>query len=99
MKKLLITVVSVFLFPMALMASELQVIDIDIEGMSCKFCAHSVQKKMTKLPYVKKAEVNIDTKKAHIVVAEGQQANIDELKQKILDSGFKPVKVIVNSGH
>lgn len=96
MKKLLITVVSVFIFPLALMAAEVQVIDIDIEGMSCQFCAHSVQKKMTRLPYVEKAEVNIDTKKAHIVVAKGQQANIDELKQKILDSGFKPIKVTVS---
>lgn len=95
MKNFLTIITGLLLLPMALMAAEVQVIDIDIEGMSCKFCAHSVQKKITKLPYVKKAEVNIDAKKAHIVIAEGKKANIEELKQMVFDSGFKPVKVMV----
>ncbi len=99
MKKLLLTAISIFVFPLVLMAAEVQVVDIDIEGMSCQFCAHSVEKKITKLSYVKKAEVNIDTKKAHIIIIEGKQADIEELKQKVMDSGFKPVKVTVSSSH
>ena len=96
MKKILLTLTGLFLFPLVLMAAGQQVVDIDIEGMSCKFCAHSVQKNLTKLPYVEKAEVNIDTKKAHIVIAKDQKANIEQLKEKITGSGFKPVKVIVH---
>lgn len=99
MKQFLITMTSVFLFPLTVLATELQVIDIDIEGMSCKFCAYSVQKKMTKLPYVNKAEVNIETKKAHIEITEGKIFNLEELKQKVIDSGFKPVKVTLSSSH
>lgn len=97
MKKLLLTATSLYLFPLAIMAAELQAIDIDIEGMSCKFCAHSVQKNLSKLPYVEKAQVNIDTKKAHIVIVKDQKANIEQLKEKITGSGFKPVKVTVSS--
>ncbi len=97
MKKFLLTAASLYLFPLALMAAELQVIDIDIEGMSCKFCAHSVEKSITKLSYVEKADVNIETKKAHIVVTQGKKANIDELKKKIINSGFTPVKVTISS--
>jgi len=97
MKQLLITLSSLLVLPLSLLAAEQQVVDIDIEGMSCKFCAHSVQRQITKLSYVKKAEVNIDTKKAHIVVVEGKEANLEELKQKVTNSGFKPVKVTVSS--
>jgi len=77
------------------MAAGQQVVDIDIEGMSCKFCAHSVQKNISKLPYVEKADVNIETKKAHIVITTGKEANIEQLKKKISDSGFTSVKVTI----
>ncbi|MFK5915708.1 MAG: heavy metal-associated domain-containing protein [Woeseiaceae bacterium] len=97
MRHFLFTLTSLFLFPLSLLAAGQQVVDIDIEGMSCKFCAHSVQKNITKLPYVEKAIVNIETKKAHIVIVQGKEANIDQLKKKITGSGFTPVKVTIST--
>jgi len=97
MKQILLTLTGMFLFPLSLMAAGEQVVDIDIEGMSCKFCAFSVQKNLSKLPGVDKAEVSIDDKKAHIVMAPGQHADVDQLKKKITDSGFTPVKVTVSN--
>lgn len=98
MKKNLFSIISLLFLPISIWAAEQQVIDIDIdiEGMSCQFCAHSVQKNLSKLPYIEKAQVNIDTKKAHIVTV-GKEANIEELKNKIVASGFKPVKVTIVS--
>lgn len=93
MKQILLTLTGMLLFPLSLMAAGEQVVDIDIEGMSCKFCAFSVQKNLSKLPGVDKAEVSIDDKRAHIVMAPGQHADVEILKQKITDSGFTPVKV------
>ncbi len=93
MNNFLIVLTGLFILPLLTVCAEQQVVDIDIEGMSCKFCAHSVQKNLTKLPYVEKAQVNIETKKAHIVLVEGKEANIEELKSKVTDSGFTPVKV------
>ena len=97
MKRFLFTLTSLLIFPLSLLAAGQQVVDIDIEGMSCQFCAHSVQKNIKKLPGVENAQVNIDTKKAHIVMLEGKQANIEQLKKKIIDSGFTPVKVKLSS--
>jgi len=97
MKQVLLTLTGMFLFPLSLMAAGEQVVDIDIEGMSCKFCAYSIQKNLSKLPDVDKAEVSIDNKKAHIVMAPGKQADVDLLKKKITDSGFTPVKVTISN--
>jgi len=96
MKQLLLTLTGMFLFPLSLMAAGEQVVDIDIEGMSCKFCAYSIQKNLSKLPDVDKAEVSIDDKKAHIVMKPGKQADVETLKKKITDSGFTPVKVTIS---
>lgn len=97
MKVILITLTALFLFPLSLLAAGKQVVDIDIEGMSCKFCAYSVQKSLSKLPGVEMAEVNIDNQKAHIVMSAGNQADVEQLKKKISDSGFTPVKVVIST--
>lgn len=97
MKQILITLIALFLFPLSLLAAGKQVVDIDIEGMSCQFCAYSVQESLSKLPGVEKAEVNIDNQKAHIVMSAGKQANVEQLKKKISDSGFTPVKIAIST--
>ncbi len=94
MKQLIMSLI--FFFPLSLLADNTQIIDIDIEGMSCKFCAYSVKKNLSELPGIEQADVNIDTKKAHIVMQEGQQADIEQIKQKITESGFTPVKVTLS---
>jgi len=95
MQKTVFSIIVSLILPISLWATEQQTIDIDIEGMSCQFCAHSVQKKLSTLPYIEKAQVNIDTKKAHLIVATGKVVNIEELKNKIVASGFKPLKVTI----
>ena len=94
MKQLIMSLI--LFFPMSLLAGNTQIIDIDIEGMSCKFCAYSVKRNLSKLPDIATAEVNIDTKKAHIVMQEGKQADVEQIKQKITESGFTPIKVTLS---
>jgi len=87
-----ITMVGLFLYPLSLIAAGEQVVDINIEGMSCKFCAHKIQKELTLLPGVETVSVSIDDKKAHIVMSPGKKANVEQLKKKITASGFTPVE-------
>jgi copper chaperone CopZ len=96
MKILLIGLSFLLLMPLSAFATGKQVIDIDINGMSCKFCAYSVEKSLKTLPGVEKAEVDIDTNKAQIVMTEGQEADIELIKKKIIESGFSPAKVTIN---
>ncbi len=97
MKQVIIALTVLLFLPLSLRAANTQVIDIEIKGMSCKFCAYSVQKNLGKLPEIDKAEVNIDTQKAHIVMHEDRQANVEQLKEKITESGFTPVKVTISN--
>jgi len=97
MKQILIMITGIFLLPLSLFAAGEQVVYIDIEGMSCKFCAYSVQKNLKKLPDVESASVSIDDKKAHIIMVDGKQADIELLKKKISDAGFVPVKVTIST--
>ena len=94
MKQLIMSLI--LFFPMSLLAGNTQIIDIDIEGMSCKFCVYSVKKNLSELPGIDKADVNIDTKKAHIIMQEGLQADVEQIKQKISESGFTPVKITLS---
>ena len=93
MKQILLALTILIFLPLSVMAESKQVIDIDIEGMSCKFCAYSIKKHLSNLPGVEKAEVSIDKNKAHVVMQEGKKANIELIKKKISDSGFTPVQV------
>ncbi len=91
-----VTALVFLLFPLLSFASGEQVVDITIEGMTCKFCAYGVQKNLLKLPNIANAEVDIDSKKAHIVMNAGTQADIEQIKKKITEAGFKPVTVTVS---
>jgi len=90
-------VIGITLFQGNVFAASVDQVDVEIEGMTCKFCAYSVQKNLSKLAGVELAEVNIESKKAHIVMAKGHQADIEQIKKKISEAGFTAVKVTVGS--
>ncbi len=85
------------LLPASLFAAGVQMVDIDIEGMSCKFCAYKIQKNLSQLPAVETAKVDIDSNKAHLVMSAGKQADIEQIKEIILESGFTPVKITLSN--
>ncbi|WP_198262932.1 heavy-metal-associated domain-containing protein [sulfur-oxidizing endosymbiont of Gigantopelta aegis] len=97
MKSLLISLSLLFFLVLSSLASGKQVVNIDINGMSCKFCAYSVQKSLNTLPGVEKADVNIDTNKAQVVMVDGHEADIELIKKKIIESGFSPAKVTLSN--
>jgi len=86
-----------FLLPISLWADEKQVVEINIEGMSCKICANSVRRNLSTLPDVVKATVSFNNKKAHIQMAPGKNADVAQLKKKISESGFTPAKVTIGT--
>jgi len=94
MKRTLIALLTLAVIHVSANGANKQQIEVDIQGMTCKFCAYGIQKKLNKLPNIEKAEVNIDTKKAIIIVKEGLLINLGEVKEAIKSSGFVPVKVI-----
>lgn len=67
-------------------------IEIDIHGMTCAFCVDSLQRNLGKLPDVKSVEVSLKLKKVRIKT-HSEKADIERIRQSILDSGFTPVKI------
>ncbi len=71
-----------------------ETLEVDINGMTCAFCVDSLQRKLGKLPEITQVDVSLKNKKVRIDTGD-EKADIDAIKQAIIDSGFTPVKVHV----
>ena len=71
-----------------------ETLEIDIYGMTCAFCVDSLQRKLGKLPEITQVDVSLKNKKVRVDTGD-KKADIDAIKQAIIDSGFTPVKVHV----
>jgi len=79
--------------PMAI--AQEQQLEVDISGMSCKFCVRNVEKNLLKLDGIKQTTVNLDKGIARIVMTSGKQGDIQKIKELILKAGFTPGDVRV----
>lgn len=79
--------------PMAI--AQEQQLEVDISGMSCKFCVRNVEKNLLNLDGIKQTTVNLDKGIAKIVMTSGKQGDIKKIKELILNAGFTPGDVRV----
>src|SRR5947209_14889638 len=61
---------------------------LDIEGMTCAYCAMRIEKGLKKVPGVKDASVNLATEKA-TVTYDPTQTDIEQMVQKVDAVGYK----------
>lgn len=78
-------------------ADEPQVVEIEVTGMTCPFCVYGTEKKLNQLPGVDKAEVSLKAKKARIVMAPGESADLEAIRKAIVDAGFTPATVTLDT--
>jgi len=74
-------------------AQEQQHLEVDIKGMSCKFCVRSVEKSLSNLDDIQKASVNLDKGIAQIIIEPGKEGNVLQIKELIKKAGFTPSDV------
>lgn len=86
MKRLLL--LSLLLLGSPITASAASDYVIKIDGMTCKFCAHNVKKRLKKLDGVEGVSVDQDKGLATITVKPGTELNNDTLKTAISDAGY-----------
>lgn len=65
--------------------TELEQVDLSIEGMTCSSCVGTVEKSLNKVPGVK-ATVNLATESAHILVPRGTSTK--ELLKAVVSAGY-----------
>lgn len=77
-------------------ANNSEVVEIDVSGMTCKFCVYSVTKSLKKIEGVSDVKVSLELEKTRIFMKPGASADIDKMKKLIIEAGFKPgnVKII-----
>lgn len=63
---------------------------LNVEGMSCMHCANDVKNSIGSLPGIDKVDVDLAGKKV-LVVFEADEANIEQIKDKIEDAGYQVV--------
>lgn len=73
-------------------AAEHEVVHVSINGLSCPFCAYSVDKSVSKLAGVDSVNVNLAENSVDIVMLAEHTADLEAIKQAIVNAGFTPVE-------
>ncbi len=90
MKKNTLVLISLLWLPIVALASDQEVVDIDVTGLACPFCAYSLEKNLKKLPEVESAEVNLAANSARVVIKADHEADLERIKEAIVKAGFTP---------
>ncbi|NPV53253.1 MAG: copper-translocating P-type ATPase [Firmicutes bacterium] len=67
-------------------------IDLPISGMSCASCATRIERALSDLPGVAKAQVNFATQRA-TVEYRPREVSVAEISQAVRDAGYEPLEV------
>jgi P-type Cu+ transporter len=64
-------------------------VTIAVRGMTCSSCSDTVQKTLLAIPDVIAAKVDLQTQQAHVVLASGASASIEQLANRVVACGFE----------
>ncbi len=71
-----------------------QKIKIEVEGLSCPFCAYGLEKKLKKLDNIKNMEIDFKKGIVFLTIQNSKKISDEQLKQAVINSGFTPKKII-----
>lgn len=89
-QKTALMLMGLFLLSGPALAEPQEVLEIDVAGMTCPFCAYGIEKNLGKLAGVEKAQVSLGSKKARVVMKPGETPDETQIRQIIRDAGFTP---------
>ncbi len=90
MQKTALMLMGLFLLSGPVLATPQEVLEIEVAGMTCAFCAYGVEKNLGKLPGVDQAQVSLEAKKARVVMKAGETPDETTIREIIRDAGFTP---------
>lgn len=63
---------------------------LTVEGMTCRGCANSIEKGLKEIPFLKKVQVDLLSKKVFVAIDEkaGQENSFSLIEKKLSDLGF-----------
>jgi copper chaperone CopZ len=78
-------------------AGEHQVVEIEVTGLACPFCAYSVEKSIMKLQGVDRVQVDLAKGQVCIEMQAEQTADLDQVRKAIVNAGFTPGEVTTST--
>ncbi len=72
-------------------------VSVQVDGLSCPFCAYGLEKKLRKVGNVARIEIRVDEGRAVVTPESGTSLELDELEQAVRDGGFTPREVSVTA--
>ena len=88
---LLIVLISLFAFSSKVTAQEtttLTYVKIQVDGLSCPFCAYGLEKNLKKIEGAKEVFISVEEAYTTFSVPKDKQPTEDELKKVVKDAGF-----------
>lgn len=70
-------------------------VTIQVDGLTCPFCAYGLEKRVKELPDVEKSIINVKDSRVEVFPKEGSRIDVDKLKAAIKAGGFTPREVQV----
>ncbi len=72
-------------------------VSVQVDGLSCPFCAYGLEKKLRKVENVARLEIRVDEGRAVVTPESGTSLELGELEQAVRDGGFTPREVLVTA--
>ena len=63
-------------------------VKVQLDGLSCPFCAYGLEKKLKKMDGVTKIEIDVENAFALLTIEEGKKVSDEVIRQKVKDAGF-----------
>jgi len=82
------------MFPfLVLQAKAQEKLVVRVDGLSCAYCAYSLEKKLQELDGVEKIDINLKEGTATLTLKEGVSIKDEVIEKTVKDSGFTPRSV------
>lgn len=85
-------VIATMFFSMTFLHAQ-QLVSMQVDGMSCPFCAYGLEKKMLQLDGVENLKIDIEKGMVTFQVQEGKTVTDDQLRKVVKDAGFTPKEI------
>ena len=72
-------------------------VTVQVDGLSCPFCAYGLEKKLRKVENVARIEIRVNEGRAVVTPESGTSLELDELEQAVRDGGFTAREVSVTA--
>ncbi|MDQ6996957.1 MAG: heavy-metal-associated domain-containing protein [Mariprofundus sp.] len=65
-----------------------QTVTIQVDGLSCPFCAYGLEKNLKKVTGIEGVDIDMKTGKASVAIKAGAQVDDQSLRQAVKKAGF-----------